>query len=104
MKLKLGDTVKISLGKDRGKTGKIEAVLPKRNSVIITGLNLYKKHRKAQGKNQPGGIIEIAKPLNIAKLALICPSCHQPTRVGYQVRQLAEKKKLRICKKCQKPL
>lgn len=101
MKLKLGDTVKISLGKDRGKTGKIEAVLPKRNSVIITGLNLYKKHRKAQGKNQPGGIIEITKPLNVAKLTLICPNCHQPTRVGYQGEL---KKKLRICKKCQKPL
>lgn len=103
MKLKIGDTVKVTLGKDRGKTGKIEAVLPKRNSVVVAGTNMYKKHVKRSG-DKAGQIVDLARPLNAAKVALICPHCHQPTRVGYQVRQPADKKKTRICKKCKKNL
>ena len=103
MKLKLNDTVKATLGKDRGKTGKIEKVLPRQNAVIVTGLNLYKKHLKAQGENKPGGIIDIAKPLNAAKVALICPHCKKPTRVGYQLGK-TKQTKVRICRQCQKPI
>lgn len=101
MKLKINDTVKVTLGKDRGKTGKVEKVLPKINAVVVAGINLYKKHKKAQGEKQPGGIIEILKPLNVAKVALVCPKCHQPTRIGYQDQ---DTKKVRICKKCHKPI
>jgi len=101
MKLKVGDTVKVTLGKDRGKTGKIEKVLPKHNTLVVSGVNLYKKHLKSQGEKKPGGIIDITKPLNTAKVVLICPKCHQPTRVGYQGKA---KKKIRICRKCSKPI
>lgn len=101
MKLKVGDTVKVTLGKDRGKTGKIEKVLPKHNTLVVGGVNLYKKHLKSQGEKKPGGIIDITKPLNVAKVVLICPKCHQPTRVGYQGEA---KKKTRICRKCSKPI
>lgn len=101
MKLKIGDKIKVTLGKDKGRTGKIEKVLPKTNSVMVTGVNQYKKHLKAQGQNQPGGIIDITKPLNISKIALLCPQCKKITRIGYQGEK---KKKVRICRKCQKPL
>ena len=101
MKFKLNDTVKITLGKDRGKTGKIEAILAKTNQVVVTGANIYKKHVKKQGDKQPGGILDLARPLALAKIALICPHCHLQTRIGFEG---AKKKKLRICKKCQKPL
>ncbi|MFC1627094.1 50S ribosomal protein L24 [Patescibacteria group bacterium] len=101
MKLKLQDTVKITLGKDRGKTGKIEKVLPKKNAVIVTGVNVYKKHLKSKDQKQPSSIIDITKPLDVAKVALICPKCHLQTRVGYQGEA---KKKVRICKKCKKPI
>ena len=100
MKLKVGDQVKITLGKDRGKTGKIEAVLPKKNSVMVPGVNLYKKHVKKQG-DKAGQMVELPRPLTLAKVALICPHCHQPTRVGYK---LDKKNKVRICKKCGKNL
>lgn len=100
MKLKIGDTVKVTLGKDRGKTGKIEAVLPKRNSVVVAGTNMYKKHVKRSG-DKAGQIVDLARPLNAAKVALICPHCHQPTRVGYQGEG---NQKTRICKKCKKNL
>ncbi len=101
MKLKLNDTVQVTLGKDRGRTGKITKVFPKSNQVLITGINQYKKHLKAQDQNKPGGIIDITKPLDVAKVALICPQCKKPTRIGYQG---LKKKKVRICKKCQKPI
>jgi large subunit ribosomal protein L24 len=101
MKLKVNDQVKIVLGKDRGKTGKVERVLPKIQSVLVEGINQYKRHVKSQGQNQPGGVVDITKPLNIAKVQLICPKCHQPTRVGYETKG---DKKLRICRKCHKPI
>ena len=101
MKFKLGDTVKVTLGKDRGRTGTIEKILPKKNEIIVKGINIYKKHLKPQGQDKPGGIIEIAKPLNLAKIILICPQCKNSTRVGYQG---SGRQKIRICKKCQKPI
>jgi len=101
MKFKLNDTVKITLGKDRGKTGKIETILSKKNKVIVAGVNMYKKHVKKQGDKQPGGILDLARPLALAKIALICPHCHLQTRIGFEG---VKKEKLRICKKCQKPL
>jgi large subunit ribosomal protein L24 len=99
MKIKKGDTVKIMSGKDRGKSGKVEKVLLKKNKALVTGLNLYKRHLKPQGDKKPGGIIEISKPLPVTNLALICPKCQQPTRIGYLIDQKGEKS--RVCKKCQ---
>jgi len=101
MKLKVNDTIKVTLGKDRGKTGKIEKVLPKANTVVVTGVNVYKKNLKPKGEKEPGGIIDITKPLSISKVALICPKCHLQTRIGFQG---IGKKKIRICKKCKKPI
>ena len=101
MKLKVSDTVKILLGKDRGKTGKVEKVFPKKNVVLVTGINIYKKNLKSQDKDKPGGIIDITKPLDVAKVSLICPRCHLQTRVGYQG---TGQKKIRICRKCGQPI
>ncbi|MDP4030766.1 MAG: 50S ribosomal protein L24 [Patescibacteria group bacterium] len=100
MKLKIGDTVKVTLGKDRGKTGKIERVLPRTQAVVVAGTNMYKKHVKRSG-DKAGQIVELPRPLAVAKVALICPHCHQPTRVGYQIEKT---KKLRICRKCKAKL
>lgn len=98
MKLKTNDKVLVVLGKDAGKSGKITQVLTKRNRVIVEGINKYKRHIKRQNEQNPGGIVEIERPLDIAKVQLICPSCKKPTRVGYQVTNTS---KVRICKKCQ---
>lgn len=100
MKLKIGDTVKVTLGKDRGKTGKIESLDSKNNRVTVVGMNQYKKHVKKQG-DKVGQIVDLSRPLNVAKVALICPSCHQPTRVGYE---LKKDQKNRVCRKCGKKL
>jgi large subunit ribosomal protein L24 len=99
-KLKVGDNVKITAGKDKGRDGQIEKIYPKNNKVVIPGLNIYKKHVKGfQG--QKGGIYEIPRPIDIFKIALICPKCKKPTRVGFK---FIEKEKVRICKKCGKEI
>lgn len=98
MKIRKGDKVKILLGKDRGKEGKVEYVLGKKSKVFVGGANLYKRHVRKQ-KGLEGGIIDLPKPLNISNVVLICPNCNKVTRVGYK---LAGNEKVRICKKCQK--
>jgi len=99
MKLKKGDKIKVIKGKDKGRTGKIEKTLPKLGKVLIPGINVYKKHAKARSEKQPGGIIEIIKPLPVANVVLVCPKCNKPTRVGYQIDKSGGKS--RICRKCQ---
>lgn len=101
MRLKKGDTVIVTTGKDKGKKGKVEKTFPDLGSVVVAGVNVYKRHKKKQGEKQAGGIIEITKPIAVGKVALICPKCHQPTRVGYL---LVGGEKERICRKCQQKL
>lgn len=101
MKLKKNDEVIIVKGKDKGKKGKIEKVYESLGKVLVPGVNLYKRHYKSRLQNKPSEIIEITKPLPIANVALLCPSCHKMTRVGYKIEN---KEKIRICKKCNKKI
>jgi|SRR3989344_2628900 len=97
MKLKKGDEVIITSGKDRGKRGKIDKIFPKKDTVLLPGLNIFKRHLKKRDEKNPGGIIPISRPLPVGNVALICPKCGKSTRVGYKV---DKNKKLRICRKC----
>ncbi len=97
MKLKKGDTVIITAGKDRGKKGKVEKVFASDGKILLPGLNVYKRHTKKKDERHPGGIIEFSRPLPVGNIALLCPSCNKPTRVGYLV---VEDEKHRVCKKC----
>ena len=97
MKLKKGDQVVVTLGKDKGKKGKIEKVFPRFHSVLVAGVNISKRHRKKRDEQHPAGITELIKPIDVAKIMLVCPKCGAQTRIGYRiVKDLKE----RICKKC----
>jgi large subunit ribosomal protein L24 len=98
VKFKKGDQIMVTIGKDRGKKGKIDAVFPKSQEVQVGGINLYKRHLKSRGQGKPGGIVDLPKPLEVSKVALVCPKCGLPTRVGFEVDK--NKEKTRICKKC----
>jgi large subunit ribosomal protein L24 len=104
LKLKIGDTVKVTVGKDKGREGKVERIFPDVGSVLIPGVNLYKKHVKASGvqKGQKGGIYDLPRPLVFSKVALLCPKCNKVTRVGFRL--LTSGEKVRICKKCKKEI
>jgi large subunit ribosomal protein L24 len=97
MKIKNGDTVLIISGKDRGKKGKVIKVLIEENRIVVEGANLRKKHTRPKKQGEKGQIVEIAAPLDVSNVKLICPRCKKATRIGYRV---AEKNKFRICKKC----
>ncbi|HPD44562.1 MAG TPA: 50S ribosomal protein L24 [Candidatus Woesebacteria bacterium] len=98
MKILKGDKVKILSGKDKGREGEVIKVFPKKDSVVVKGINLFKKHLRAT-KDQKGSIIEKEFPLRVAKVALVCPSCQKTTRIGYKIDKSGEK--FRFCKKCQ---
>ena len=102
-KVKKGDRVRVVLGKDRGKEGNIEKVLPREGKVIVSGVNVYKRHisPKRFGQTGEGGIIDIQKPLNASNIMLICPNCKKPTRVGFKI---TKSLKTRICRKCGKEI
>ena len=97
MKIQKGDKVKVLSGKDQGKSGEVVRVYGSDQKVLVTGLNMFKKHFKASG-NRKGGIQAVERPLSIGKVALICPKCQQPTRIGYK---MVSTGKVRICRKCQ---
>jgi large subunit ribosomal protein L24 len=97
MKIKKGDTVKIIIGKDRGKTGKVLKVLPAKNKILIEKLNLYKKHVRPKRQGEKGEVVLVPRPIDISNVMFVCPKCGQATKVGYRVEA---GNKSRICKKC----
>jgi len=97
MKIKKGDKVKITVGKNKGKSGVVEKVYPNSNKVLVTGMNLYKRHVKKNEKMPQGGIVEIPRAMDVSKLNLVCPKCGKVARVGFLIEK---NKKVRICKKC----
>lgn len=98
MKIRSGDEVLAIAGKDRGEKGKVRRALPRESRVVVEGINMVKRHTKPRGATQKGGIIEHEAPIQVSNLMLICPKCHQPTRVGF--RHLEDGTRVRVCKKC----
>ncbi|MGB9681028.1 MAG: 50S ribosomal protein L24 [Minisyncoccia bacterium] len=98
-KIKKGDLVMILKGKDRKKTGRVLKVTDKGERLIVEGLNLVKKFKKPKREGEKGEIVNVSRPISVANVALVCPSCQKPTRVGILSEQ---EKKFRICKKCGK--
>lgn len=95
--VKKGDTVSVIAGKDKSKTGKVIRILPKKDSVLVEGLNIIKRHTRARG-NEPGGIIEKESPLHVSNVMLHCDKCKKPVRSKMNV--LEDGKKVRVCIKC----
>lgn len=97
MKLKKNDNVLIIRGKDRNKTGKIQKVMPKFSKIVVTGINVAKKHAKPSRKYPRGGILNITLPIPANNVMIICPNCRKITRVAHKKNKDIN---LRICKKC----
>lgn len=80
MKFVKGDKVLIIAGKEKGKEGVIERVMPKYHKVIVSGHNLVKKHLKRNNKFPQGGVVEISAPINASNVMLLDPRDNKPTR------------------------
>ncbi|MCS7091942.1 MAG: 50S ribosomal protein L24 [Patescibacteria group bacterium] len=100
IKVKIGDTIKVTIGKDKGREGIVESVNPKDMTIIVQGINMYKKHVKGV-PGREGGIYDIARPLPFGKFAIVCPKCKKQTRIGFSV---IDNTKVRICKKCKREI
>jgi large subunit ribosomal protein L24 len=86
LKIRKGDQVMITSGKDAGKSGKVLRVDRGKGRIVIERLNIIKKHTKPQPKKNPqGGVIEIEGTIDVSNVMLVCPACGEPTRVGYRV-------------------
>lgn len=100
MKIRKGDQVKVMAGKDRGQTGRVEAVLPERGRVVVSGLNILKKAVKATGKTKQAGLVDFPAPLDVSNVMVLDPKTGEPTRVGYQTTGSGkQRRKVRIAKK-----
>lgn len=97
MKVKKNDTVLVLTGKDAGKTGKVVAALPKDNRIVVDGINLQKKHKKARSAQETSAIVDQAGPIDASNVLVVCASCNKATRVAYKIEG---DKKVRVCKKC----
>ncbi len=96
-KLKKNDKVKVISGKDKGKEGSIISFVPKKNRVIVEGVNIVKKHQKAS-QSSKGGILEKEASIHISNVKLVCPHCGEAARIGFKYLETGEK--VRYCKKC----
>ncbi|TFG64671.1 MAG: 50S ribosomal protein L24 [Spirochaetales bacterium] len=96
IKLRKDDQVEVIAGKDKGKTGKILKVDRTKGRVLVQGLNMVKKARKAKKQDEKSGIIEIESAVHVSNIMIICRKCG-PTRIGYK---LVNESKTRICRKC----
>jgi large subunit ribosomal protein L24 len=105
--LRKGDQVLLLTGKDAGKRGTVER-MDKADRVLIEGINIAKRHTKAQPprpdragrmpKPQQGGILEIARPVHVSNVMIVCRACDTPTRVRHQ--KAADGRSVRICRHC----
>ena len=99
MKIKKNDNVMVISGNDRGKTGKVLKVFPKKSRIIIEGINLRKRHTKPSQKSPQGGIIEKESPIHSSNVMLLDPKTNEPTRLGSQIildENTGKKKRARI--------
>ncbi len=96
MKIKKGDRVVVLSGKDKGKHGEVTKSMPKEGKVIVSGVNVAARHRKASQANPQGGIERREAPLHVSKVALEDPKTGKPTRVRFEDR---DGKKVRVAVK-----
>jgi large subunit ribosomal protein L24 len=101
MKIRKNDMIMVVAGNDRGKTGKVLKVFPKKSRVIVEGINLRKRHTKPNQRNPQGGILEKESPIHVSNVMILDPKSNEPTRVGSRIildEKTGKKKIARVAK------
>ena len=96
--IKKNDKVMVIAGKEKGKTGKVLRVLPKKDRAVVEKVNFIKRHMRPGAHSRQGGIVEKENPINISNLMVVCGKCTDHTRIGRRV--LEDGSRVRYCKKC----
>lgn len=95
-RVRKGDRVVVTTGRDKGKTGEVLSVLPKEDRVVVRGVNMIKRHTRPT-QTQSGGIVEREAPLHLSNVMLADPKSGEPTRVGFKT--LDDGRKVRVAKR-----
>ena len=98
MKIRKNDTVMVMAGKDKGKKGKVRFAYPRKETIVVEGINFVKRHARAKGQARQAGIIELEAPLSVAKVMFVCNKCNKPSRVGFRL--LQDGRRVRVCRNC----
>ena len=101
LKIKRGDTVVVISGKEQGKRGEVERVLPKEDRVVVGGVNVRTRHARPTQNNQQG-LYTFAAPIHVSNVMLVDPGSGEPTKVGYRFTNSGEK--IRVAKKSGKDI
>ena len=96
--IKKNDKVMVIAGKEKGKTGKVLRIFPKKDRAVVEKVNFIKRHMRPGAHSRQGGIVEKENPINLSNLMVVCGKCTDPTRVGRRV--LEDGSRVRYCKKC----
>lgn len=96
-KIRKDDNVEVLCGKDKGKRGTVLRVSYKKETVLVSGVNIVKKAMRRRSEQDAGGIQEIEAPINISNVGIVCKKCGRPVKIGYKI---DGEKKLRVCRKC----
>ncbi len=102
LRVKKGDIVMVTSGKDKGKSGKVIEVYKDEARVLVEGVNLAKKHMRRTQERQQGGVIQVERPFSISNVMPFCKSCNRPVRVGFAAAK--DNTKSRFCKRCKQTL
>lgn len=101
LNIKNGDLVKIIAGNDKGKTGKVLKTYPSEGKIVVEGVNITSKHKKARSAQDNGGIIKQPSRIDVSNAVIVCPACGLDTKVGAGFEEKNGKQvKIRVCKKC----
>ena len=101
-KIRRGDLVLVVAGKDRGKQGRVQRVIPQTQRVVVEGVNIARRHMKPRPGVQQAGIVTIEASLSASNVMLVCPHCSRGSRMSFTV--LEDGKKVRVCKRCQEAI
>jgi len=100
-RIRRGDTVVVISGKEKGKRGEVERVIPAKDRVVVGGVNVRTRHARPSQQNQEG-IYTFDAPIHVSNVMLIDPDSGEPTRVGYRFTDSGEK--VRVSKKSGKDI
>ena len=98
MQIKKNDTVLVTAGKEKGKRGRVIAVYPRENRLLIEKLNMIKRHTRPNQQLRQGGIVEKESPISAANVKLICAKCDKPTSITRKAQ--GDGTRARVCKAC----
>ena len=96
--IKKDDKVKVIVGKDKGKIGKVLSIKRSKNRIVVENTNIIKRHARPSAQHRQGGIIESEAPIHWSNVMLMCNKCVTPIRI--KMKRLEDGKKIRICSKC----